>query len=91
MTSERAQAYGRLMRTVRDESPDPLTPAECALIREAADCLLFCDERAWNDEARQAFERVIVPRDFDSVEIPFPERGEPVHVRAHEARPVPAG
>ncbi len=43
------------------------------------------------DEARQAFERVIVPRDFDSVEIPFPERGEPVHVRADEARPVPAG
>ncbi len=43
------------------------------------------------DEARQAFERVIVPRDFDSIEIPFPERGEPVHVRAEEARPVPAG
>jgi ribonuclease Z len=43
------------------------------------------------DEARQAFERVIVPRDFDSIEIPFPERGEPVHVRAEGARPVPAG
>ena len=43
------------------------------------------------DEARQAFERTIVPRDFDSVEIPFPERGEPVHLRADEARPVPAG
>jgi ribonuclease Z len=33
------------------------------------------------DEARTAFENTIVPRDFDSVEIPFPERGEPVHVR----------
>jgi ribonuclease Z len=43
------------------------------------------------EEARQAFERVIVPRDFDSVEIPFPERGEPIHVRAEEERPVPAG
>jgi ribonuclease Z len=43
------------------------------------------------EEARQAFERVIVPRDFDVVEIPFPERGEPVHLRADEARPVPAG
>jgi ribonuclease Z len=43
------------------------------------------------DEAREAFDRVIVPRDFDAVEIPFPERGEPVHVRADEARPVPAG
>jgi ribonuclease Z len=40
------------------------------------------------DEARAAFngppERVIVPRDFDRVEIRFPERGEPVHVRASE-------
>jgi ribonuclease Z len=27
-------------------------------------------------------DRVIVPRDFDRIEIPFPERGEPVHVRA---------
>jgi ribonuclease Z len=44
------------------------------------------------DEARAAFagapERVIVPRDFDRVEIPFPERGEPVHVRTSE-RPPP--
>ena len=32
------------------------------------------------DEAGAAFENVIVPRDFDRVEIPFPERGEPVHV-----------
>jgi ribonuclease Z len=42
------------------------------------------------EEARAAFGRVIVPRDFDSVEIPFPERGEPVHVRGDE-RAVPAG
>jgi len=34
------------------------------------------------DEARAAFERTIVPRDFDRVEIPFPERGAPEHVRA---------
>jgi ribonuclease Z len=34
------------------------------------------------DEARTEFERTIVPRDFDRVEIPFPERGEPVHERA---------
>jgi ribonuclease Z len=40
------------------------------------------------EEARAAFAdtsaQVIVPRDFDRVEIPFPERGEPVHVRASE-------
>jgi ribonuclease Z len=39
------------------------------------------------DEARSAFENVIVPRDFDRVEIPFPERGEPVHIRASDRPP----
>jgi ribonuclease Z len=34
------------------------------------------------DEARSVFTNTIVPRDFDRVEIPFPERGEPVHIRA---------
>ena len=33
------------------------------------------------DEALGAFERAVVPRDFDSVEIPLPERGPPAHVR----------
>jgi ribonuclease Z len=33
-------------------------------------------------EAREVFEATIVPRDFDRVEIPFPERGAPVHVKA---------
>ncbi len=36
------------------------------------------------DEARAIFPNTIVPRDFDRVEIPFPERGEPVHKRADE-------
>ncbi len=38
------------------------------------------------DEARAAFEHTIVPRDFDRVELPLPERGEPVHVRADDGR-----
>jgi ribonuclease Z len=29
------------------------------------------------DEARSAFPNTFAPRDFDLVEIPFPERGEP--------------
>ena len=33
------------------------------------------------EEATTVFERTILPRDFDRVEIPFPERGEPQHVR----------
>ena len=36
------------------------------------------------DEAREAFSNVIVPRDFDRVEIPFPERGEPELRRSTE-------
>jgi hypothetical protein len=56
VTSERAKAYGRLMRTVRDDGPEALRGEECALIREAADALLFCV--AWNDEARDGLTRV---------------------------------
>jgi hypothetical protein len=46
------------MRTVRDDGPEPLAPAECALIREAADALFFCDELAWDEEARLGLTRV---------------------------------
>jgi ribonuclease Z len=37
--------------------------------------------RELRDEAREVFGNTIVPRDFDRVELPFPERGEPVHLR----------
>jgi ribonuclease Z len=43
------------------------------------------------DEARAVFDRTIVPRDFDRVELPLPERGEPVHVRADEVAESTAG
>jgi ribonuclease Z len=33
------------------------------------------------DEARSAFPNVVAPRDFDVIEVPFPERGEPRLVR----------
>jgi ribonuclease Z len=39
-------------------------------------------------EAREVFDNTIVPRDFDRVEVPFPEKGEPLHVRAREGPPV---
>jgi ribonuclease Z len=38
------------------------------------------------DEAAEVFARTILPRDFDRVEIPFPERGPPVHVRREDER-----
>jgi ribonuclease Z len=33
------------------------------------------------DEARAIFPRTVLPRDFDSIDIPFPERGEPELIR----------
>jgi ribonuclease Z len=38
------------------------------------------------DEAREVFAETVVPRDFDVIEIPFPERGEPRLVK-RGARP----
>ena len=38
--------------------------------------------REIRDEARAVFENTVVPRDFDAIEVPFPERGEPQLVKA---------
>jgi ribonuclease Z len=40
------------------------------------------------DEAREAFPNTVAPRDFDLVEIPFPERGDP-HLVAEGAKQRP--
>jgi ribonuclease Z len=37
-------------------------------------------------EARQIFERTVVPRDFDLVEVPYPERGAPTLIKWKDAR-----
>ena len=42
------------------------------------------------EEARGTFGNTIAPRDFDSVEIPFPERGEPVLVPKGARKDSPA-
>jgi ribonuclease Z len=41
-------------------------------------------------EARAAFANTVVPRDFDVIAIPFPERGQPELI-ARGARSRPAG
>ena len=44
------------------------------------------------DEARATFTNAVVPRDFDAIELPLPERGEPrlVHWDERETEPVPS-
>jgi hypothetical protein len=58
MNSERAQAYRRLMKAVRAEGSEALEPDEQAILREAADALLFCEDLSWDDEARDGVTRV---------------------------------
>jgi len=43
MTSERAQAYGRVMAALREAGEGALQPGEADRIREAADTLLFAE------------------------------------------------
>jgi ribonuclease Z len=38
--------------------------------------------REVRDEARATFSNTVVPRDFDAIEVPFPERGAPHLVKA---------
>ena len=42
------------------------------------------------DEARAAFPRTELPRDFDTIELPFAEKGEPVLLRWDHATQAPA-
>jgi hypothetical protein len=51
MTSERTQAYGRVLRTLQDVGPTKLHESEQERIRDAADTLMFA---ATLNEAREA-------------------------------------
>jgi uncharacterized protein YmfQ (DUF2313 family) len=55
MTSDRTQAYGRVVKTLDDIGPAKLQAAEQERVREAADTLIFAAEP---DEARAALEDV---------------------------------
>ena len=75
------------------------TVRQAALVGRTADVTLLAlthvstrvRPRDAREEAEGVFERVIVPRDFDAVDIPFPERGAPTHIRwsAERADSVP--
>ncbi|HET6547859.1 MAG TPA: ribonuclease Z [Solirubrobacter sp.] len=45
--------------------------------------------REVREEAKQVFENTVVPRDFDAIEVPFPERGEPELVKAELEETAP--
>ena len=55
MTSERTQAYGRVLRTLEDLGPTKLHDSEQVRIRDAADTLIFASTL---DDARAALEDV---------------------------------
>jgi hypothetical protein len=51
MTSDRTQAYGRVVKTLEDIGPAKLQPAELDRVRDAADTLIFATDL---DGARDA-------------------------------------
>jgi hypothetical protein len=54
MTSERSQAYGRVMRTIDRVGPAKLSDSERDRIRTAADSLFFCEILSSDPDARAA-------------------------------------
>ena len=81
---ERAAETGHRRRARRPSSP--ATPASSLLALVHASTRY--DVRELLAEAREVLPGAIAPRDYDIVEIPFPERGAPRHIE-RGARPKP--
>src|SRR2546421_13023815 len=58
MTSNRSDAYGRVMRTLGDLGASKFHDHEQALIREAADTMFFCERLETDDAALDAMAAV---------------------------------
>ena len=56
MTSDRALAYGRVMRLLAAKEPPELAPEEADFIRMAADTMLFAEEM--DGDARTAHDQI---------------------------------
>src|SRR3954447_20953794 len=54
MTSNRSDAYGRVMRTLDDLGASKFHEGEQALIRQAADTMFFCERLETDDAALDA-------------------------------------
>ena len=57
MTSDRAQAYGRVVQTLDDLGQSKLNAAEQGRVRDAADTLLFAEDPS-DDAARAALDDI---------------------------------
>jgi hypothetical protein len=58
MTSDRSDAYGRVMKTLADVGPAKLQPAERELVREAADAMFFAEDLVGDIHAAEALSRL---------------------------------
>jgi hypothetical protein len=58
MTSDRSQAYGRVMRILDDLGPAKLHEAEREEIRAAADTLFFAEDLGTDADARDAVSNI---------------------------------
>ena len=56
MTSDRAQAYSRVMETIADFEGTKLHADEAQVVREAADALLFCEDLEADPAAMEALD-----------------------------------
>ena len=63
MTGDRAHAYARVTRTLRELGPAKLLPAEQDLIRHAVDTLLFAADLHRDPSARAACSDIHALRD----------------------------
>jgi hypothetical protein len=54
LTEERTQSYSRVVRTLEDLGPSKLRSDEQAVIRDAADALIFCASSELDELAGQA-------------------------------------
>ena len=91
MTSERAQAYGRVMTTIESLGQGKLHGEEQATIREAADALFFCEDLEGDATAQGALDafHALVDRLLESERL-VPETAHRLTAQVEECGPLVA-
>ena len=54
MTSERSQAYGRVVKALADLGPTKLHADEQQIVRDAADAMFFCEDFSADESVQRA-------------------------------------